>query len=151
MGQQLEEEFLALSLEEGAGLIKLPPHQGKSNYFKASYEKSKWTNISIDYCLTSKSTCEHIPWLLVGADEMEDRLLRGLQVPVGPTSSFPPLERKMWSITVLRDVCIIASYISVKHEYYLGLMSATAHTSACASFTKLQVDSIQNAALFILL
>lgn len=25
MGQQLEEEFLALVLEEGAGLIKLPP------------------------------------------------------------------------------------------------------------------------------
>lgn len=31
MGQQLEEEFLALVLEEGAGLIKLPPgHERKS-------------------------------------------------------------------------------------------------------------------------
>lgn len=31
MGQQLEEEFLALVLEEGAGLIKLPPgHKRKS-------------------------------------------------------------------------------------------------------------------------
>lgn len=34
MGQQLEEKFLALCLEEGTGLIELPPGDGQPKEFK---------------------------------------------------------------------------------------------------------------------
>lgn len=120
MGQQLEEKFLALCLEEGAGLIQLPPDKPERNLnlHQTASIRAKEMGGNENSHRTGRSRCEHIPWWWVSAGGMGGRLWLGLPAPITQTNSFLPWWRKN---TVNEWRRQYNSYVHVEKEDFLSL------------------------------